>query len=373
MIKSFLIITNIPTPYRESFFSALSTNLKKINFSFFVIYFSKKEPNRSWTISPKKSLYKFKILNSIFLNFFGGLNYISLSPFFYWLKNKPTLTVLAGAWHYPSNILIVITSRLTNSKVFFWCESNSYSDINSNFFLKKLRSFYYQLNTFYLVPGVESFNYVRKLNKNSNITILPNAINDIYFLKVKKIVIDFNVNKYNFISISELSDRKGVVELINDFIELIYLGFLPSYSVLNICGSGKYEAYIKALSKKHKFIHFHGFMEEMKLMKLMSKSCAFILNTKLDPNPLVVNEACAMGLVPIVSNCAGNAREIAKISKDFNFTYNFGFLKQSIIKYSKVSECDLEIYARQLMNYSKMFNSENVAKKLINSIIKKTC
>ncbi len=364
-----LFVTNIPTPYRQAFFNEISRFFRDKSEKVAVCYMANSEANREWKVDFQKSDFEQFFMDSRSRSFFGIETYISITPFFLWLRTSPENTILAGAWHYPANFLIVIAARILKRKVWFWCESNKYTDKSKSYFLVILRSIFYKINKNYLAPGHMSYNYIKNLNSNATILFLPNAVESIFFNKqITSFIPNFTYNKFNFVTISELVDRKGVLELIEDFDYLINTKKIPYCSVLHICGSGILEYQVRKVSAKRPWIKFHGFKSGIDLIKIMQNCCGFILNTKLDPNPLVVNEACCLGLIPLISRRAGNAYDVTKISNSFDFTYEFGELKKSLEKYSITSSYALEEYSKEIKGYAGKFKSDEVARNLIESL-----
>lgn len=369
MTFNILLITNIPTPYRQSFFNSLSRQLSDVSGTLNVCYMASSEPNRNWKVNCQSKNFEQFFVGSRLRYFFGSETYLSIIPFYRWFWLSPEVTILAGAWHYPANIMIVIAAKLMRKKVWFWCESNRYTDNSKNFFLVKTRNIFYRITERFLVPGKSSYDYIRNLNQNSKILFLPNTVEDVFFdKKIVELTPNFAINKFNFVTVCELVDRKGVMELIEDFDFLVEAGKIPETAVLNICGSGVLESQVKKFAVGRPWIKYHGFKSSNELIKIMMCCCGFILNTKLDPNPLVVNEACCLGLIPILSRRAGNAYEISRISTNFDFTYEFGELKKSLEAYLLTKPHDLESYSCKIKRFASELQPDMVAKDLINSI-----
>ena len=110
---------------------------------------------------------------------------------------------------------------------------------------------------------------------------------------------------------SALTDRKGVVELSKAFQSL------PSAvrrgATLLFVGDGERRAELEALAAQSDgAMRVLGQLPSEEVRRVLWAADAFILNTRLDPNPLSAIEAAAAGLPVVMSAAAGNIHEIVE-------------------------------------------------------------
>jgi glycosyltransferase involved in cell wall biosynthesis len=113
------------------------------------------------------------------------------------------------------------------------------------------------------------------------------------------------------VQVSALSQRKGVVELAEKFLGL------PEAerrgAKLLFVGDGELRSQLNALAAESSgAIRVLGQLPPEEVRRLLWAADAFILNTRLDPNPLSAIEAAAAGLPIVMSAVAGNIREVVE-------------------------------------------------------------
>lgn len=365
------LVSNTPTPYRQDFYSELSKGAINRKMNFETVFFSAKEPNRTWKISIDSFSYKHRILNSKLFAIGNIETYISLTPFLIWLVKRPLLTILAGAWHYPSNILIAATSFLFRRKCYFWCEANEFTDKSTGRFTFILKKLFYSSCFGFLSPGPASDRYISKLASNKHIICVPNAIENSVFVSRDKSLHRIADQRDRYIFVGELSDRKGVLELVSAFNAAISRNILPPSTKLIISGDGPLRENITKLANDLKWLEYVGFRQGPELSSQWRSCGAFVLNTKLDPSPLVVNEAIAYGLVPIVSSRAGNSKDILMHSPDFNFIFEHGDLISALDKYARTPNENLIKYRNQLYEYGDRYRAAAIAEDFLHQALSK--
>jgi glycosyltransferase involved in cell wall biosynthesis len=114
------------------------------------------------------------------------------------------------------------------------------------------------------------------------------------------------------VQVSALTARKGVLELAQAFLAL------PSAerreAKLVFVGDGELRSQLEALAAKSSgALHVLGQLPPEEVRRVLWASDAFVLNTRLDPNPLSAIEAAAAGLPIVMSAAAGNIREIVEL------------------------------------------------------------
>jgi glycogen(starch) synthase len=105
--------------------------------------------------------------------------------------------------------------------------------------------------------------------------------------------------------------RKGVVELAEKFLALSEAE--RRGAKLLFVGDGELRNQLEALAAKSSgAIRVLGQLPPEEVRRVLWAADAFVLNTRLDPNPLSAIEAAAAGLPVVMSAAAGNIHEIVE-------------------------------------------------------------
>jgi glycosyltransferase involved in cell wall biosynthesis len=113
------------------------------------------------------------------------------------------------------------------------------------------------------------------------------------------------------VQVSALTDRKGVVELAGKFLALNEAE--RRGAKLLFVGEGDRRATLESLAGESEgAIRVLGQLPPEEVRRVLWAADAFILNTRLDPNPLSAIEAAAAGLPIVMSAAAGNIQEIVE-------------------------------------------------------------
>lgn len=305
-------ITNIPTPYRISMWNQLSQLLgnsqKKIN----VLFMNKKEPNRDWVIHEKIE-FSHKIWNMHIFQFFGI--YFRFSPSYVLSAVSGHEHIILGcSWNDLNVVSIAILKRLhiIKAKISFWTEAN-YLTIGARKegkFKSTVRKFI--LNSadgWYFIPGQMSLITLDKWGVNcaDRCVELPNLPHSSF---------DKNVNSWtgsgkNRPVITIVARLDEPIKGIKNY--LIGLGVNRISGVdINIIGSGPDEELYKKFVSDNKLndnVHFLGSLSVDGVIDFLTKTDILALPSFSDPSPLILVEACKIGLPLLVSNRCGNHYE----------------------------------------------------------------
>lgn len=315
-----VILTNIPTPYRTNFFNVLNQQLAIAKMGFHVLYCAETEPNRSWKFYPEQNSYPYTFLKGLHIN--AGNFYSHLNPLVIGSLNKlkPTFVIVAGSWNTPTMILATAYLKFCNSKTIFWSEGHVDSVGIKKGIIPFLRKKTYALFNAFAVPNKKSEDYVTDYLgiKNKKFIRLPNTVNDAFFLKKHPLNTESALreklglpDKKIAIQVSQLEDRKGVVELVKGWLNLNPA--ITNNWVLLLVGNGNKWDEISALintGNGNNTIKLVGQVKPEEVRDILHIADLFILATKSDPNPLSPIEAAFAGLPLIVSVKAGNVKEI---------------------------------------------------------------
>lgn len=372
-----LIISNIATPYRCAFFSNLSTMLSQRGYELFVLFCAKNEKNRDWDPDKFKYDFNYAVLPHFTITIFNihfHFNYKFLKKIKLF---NPTHTILAGSWNLPTNMFLLIFFRKVLGKCLFWSESHVYSTKNKLFIVNYLRNFFYGRFNFFLVPNNLSKDFV-KLNVQgvSKIFYLPNTVDQsIFKLSIKSTLalserFDFLNDKINVVQVSQLEQRKGVIELIESFIQLP-LEFRNNFNLI-LVGNGPNKDIVQKKIKGVNNIFLIEYLTQTELSELYKKCNFFVLSSFKDPNPLSPVEAVFSGKVIFVSKYLGNVKELIPdhleslhvFDPDFEFSDIFYTMSSLFVNSDDLQRVQIELYN----NVSKGWDITNVCSNLISDL-----
>jgi glycosyltransferase involved in cell wall biosynthesis len=329
-----LIISNIPTPYRCYFFSFLSSLLESKGGRLLVLFTAKNENNRDWNPDTFKFDFNYEFLPSITLSLFE--THFHFNVFFKKkiLMFKPTHTILAGSWNSPINMYMLVFSKNSLGKILFWSESHIYSTRYKFILIKLLRKYFFNKIDFFLVPNTLSQNFViLNSSKPKTFIYLPNTVDQNIFNESNSINsfidnfgIDF-IGKINVIQVSQLEKRKGVIELINNFLDLPK-DFQDNFNLI-IVGNGPLKNTVNDLISNNKNIYIFEYLPQSKIAELYKKCDYFILSSFKDPNPLSPIEAVFANKIIFISQYLGNSNELMpdELKEKLFFDPNLDFRK----------------------------------------------
>jgi glycosyltransferase involved in cell wall biosynthesis len=151
------------------------------------------------------------------------------------------------------------------------------------------------------------------------VVTLPNAIDARFFARPSatsrqeaRLYLGLEGEGRVLVQVSALTARKGVLELANAFLEL------PAAerhgAKLLFVGEGDQRSRLEALAAgSGGAIRVLGQLPPEEVRRVLWAADAFVLNTRLDPNPLSAIEAAAAGLPILMSAAAGNIREVVEV------------------------------------------------------------
>ena len=316
------ILTNTPTPYRIPFFNALQQALAKQHGSLSVTYCAFREPHRQWHIDLENQHYSWKILPGIHPSIRGFYPHINPSVLYHLYQEAPDFLLVAGAWNTPTMMIANWLSWKRKAKTLFWSEGHAHAVRYKGGAIAKLRRHSLQRYDGFAVPNIRSKDYVQsEVGKDKPVLILPNTVHEETYTAVNQIPksearqkLDIETNKTVFIFIGRLEDRKGVLELLHGL--EIARKHSPQQIELLIIGTGSLSKQLqKNIDKKKLPAKLLGHLEGEHMCTALAASDAFILPTKLDPNPLTPIEAAFAGLPLLLSRQAGNVQDLITSEK----------------------------------------------------------
>jgi glycosyltransferase involved in cell wall biosynthesis len=319
---SLVVLTNIPTPYRTAFFDALAEEAARAGKRFHVLYCAKTEPGRHWPYEPSKMKHAHTVLRGFHPSLTGIHAHLNPGVLAELNLLKPDTLLIAGSWNTPTMLVAGLNIYSPAPRRFFWSEGHADAALHKSGLIAWLRRRVYRTFDGFAVPNAKSADWaIAQAGGPRQVVTLPNAIDANFFARPSAVSrqearrqLGLEREGRVLVQVSVLSARKGVLELANAFLglpaaerrgaKLLFVGEGEQRSRLETLAAGS-EGAIRVL----------GQLPPKEVRRVLWASDAFVLNTRLDPNPLSAIEAAAAGLPIVMSAAAGNIREVVEEPK----------------------------------------------------------
>ena len=315
---SLVILTNIPTPYRTAFFDALAEEAARAGKRFHVLYCAKTEPGRHWPYDASKIRHAHTVLRGFHPSLTGIHAHLNPGVLAELNLLKPDTLILAGSWNTPTMLIAGLNITSPHPRRFFWSEGHADAALHKTGLIAWLRRRMYRTFDGFAVPNAKSADWaLSQAGGPRPIVTLPNAIDAKFFARPSgaraeaRRVLGLEGEGRVLVQVSALTGRKGVLELAKGFLAL------PSAerreAKLVFVGDGELRPQLEGLAAESAgAIRVLGQLPPEEVRRALWAADAFVLNTRLDPNPLSAIEAAAAGLPIVMSAAAGNVREIVE-------------------------------------------------------------
>jgi glycosyltransferase involved in cell wall biosynthesis len=319
---SLVILTNIPTPYRTAFFDALAEEAARAGKRFHVLYCAKTEPGRHWPYDASKIRHAHTVLRGFHPSLAGVHAHLNPGVLAELNLLKPDTLIIAGSWNTPTMLIAGLNIYSPHPRRFFWSEGHADAALHKAGLIAWLRRRMYRAFDGFAVPNAKSAEWaLAQAGGPRPIVTLPNAIDAKFFARPSagaradsRRTLGLDGEGRVLVQVSALTERKGVIELAKAFLAL------PSVerraAKLLFVGEGELRPQLEALAAESAgAIRVLGQLPPEEVRRVLWASDAFVLNTRLDPNPLSAIEAAAAGLPIVMSAAAGNIREVVEAPK----------------------------------------------------------
>jgi glycosyltransferase involved in cell wall biosynthesis len=317
---SLVILTNIPTPYRTAFFDALAEEAARAGKRFHVLYCAKTEPGRHWPYDPLRMKHAHTVLRGFHRSLTGIHAHLNPGVLAELNLLKPDTLLVAGSWNTPTMLIAGLNIYSPHPRRFFWSEGHADAALHKGGLIAWVRRRVYRTFDGFAVPNAKSAEWaLEQAGSPRPIVTLPNAIDAKFFARPSagaraesRQALGLEAEGRVLVQVSALTERKGVLELAEKFLAL------PEAerrgAKLLFVGDGELRGALDALAAKSAgAIRMLGQLPPEEVRRVLWAADAFILNTRLDPNPLSAIEAAAAGLPIVMSAAAGNVREVVEV------------------------------------------------------------
>jgi glycosyltransferase involved in cell wall biosynthesis len=316
---SLVVLTNIPTPYRTAFFDALAEEAARAGKRFHVLYCAKTEPGRHWPYDSAKMKHAHTVLRGFHPSLTGIQAHLNPGVLAELNLLKPDTLLIAGSWNTPTMLTAGLNIYSPAPRRFFWSEGHADAALHKSGLIAWLRRRVYRTFDGFAVPNAKSAEWaLAQAGSARPVVNLPNAIDAKFFARpsvesrqVARRHLGLEGEGRVLVQVSALTARKGVLELANAFLGLSAAE--RRGAKLLFVGEGELREELEGLAAQSAgTIRLLGQLPPEEVRQVLWAADAFVLNTRLDPNPLSAIEASAAGLPIVMSAAAGNITEIVE-------------------------------------------------------------
>jgi len=316
---SLVVLTNIPTPYRTAFFDALAEEAARAGKRFHVLYCAKTEPGRHWPYDASKMRHAHTVLRGFHPSLAGVHAHLNPGVLAELNLLKPDTLLVAGSWNTPTMLVAGLNIYSPAPRRFFWSEGHADAALHKSGQIAWLRRRVYRTFDGFAVPNARSAEWaLAQAGSARPVVNLPNAIDAAFFKRPSgdarsqaRQKLGFPVEGRVLVQVSALTERKGVLPLAQAFLGLSDADGAGARLV--IVGEGEQRTELEGLAAQSAgSIRLLGQLSPEEVRQVLWAADAFVLNTRLDPNPLSAIEASAAGLPIVMSAAAGNITEIVE-------------------------------------------------------------
>ena len=369
---SLVVLTNIPTPYRTAFFDALAEAAACAGKRFHVLYCAKTEPGRHWPYDPSKMKHAHTVLRGFHPSLTGIQAHLNPGVLAELNLLKPDTILLAGAWNTPTMLIAGLNIYSPAPRRFFWSEGHADAALHKSGLIAWLRRRVYRTFDGFAVPNAKSAEWaIAQAGSARPVVNLPNAIDAAFFKRPSGDARSSARQKLGLpaegrvlVQVSALTERKGVLPLAKTFLGLSDADRAGARLVF--VGEGEQRSELEVLAAQSAgSIRLLGQLPPEEVRQVLWAADTFVLNTRLDPNPLSAIEASAAGLPVVMSAAAGNVSEIVEVP-------NAGFIirdpadpTEALRSVLSASDAELAVMGVRAAANAQRFDATAVARSLI--------
>lgn len=320
MTKTFVVVHNIPSPYRIHLFSVLGERLHTRGISLHVHFMARLHQDRPhWMLENETLPFSHTFWPDVGPTV-RGMRWHLNPGLVRKLRNQPCDYLLVGGlWDSFTNMLI---SGLAKRAVgIAWLEGNTKTTGRTGGLALAFKQLLLRRYQFVAVPGIEGRDYLQLLIPGTDsppyTLILPNIVDERKFTPKWQTTADdrqavysrFNVAPQDKLAVwpARLVAAKGIVE----FLSVVPSQALTGWKLL-LLGEGPLKENVQNIVQSRgleKNVVLSSYVGYDEMPKIYGAADLFLLPSISDPNPLSVVEAMFTGLPILVSDHIGNYPE----------------------------------------------------------------
>jgi glycosyltransferase involved in cell wall biosynthesis len=327
-MKGLVFLTNIPAPYRCTFYNELAKESARNGVGLTVLYCARTEPNRHWQISPSAFLHEAVFLDRGFHPTIRGVSFhFNLGVGLVLRGLQPDLVVCAGSWNMPTNWLALRAARAIRARTVFWSEGHADAVRHPAGPVAWMRRRFLRAYDAYAVPNRRSADWIlSEAGQKRPVVLLPNTVDGEFYRRRDARERQLARNKLGIpastrllVQVSGLEPWKGVRELLTAFVSL--RSELATGAMLVLLGDGSLRGNLErgidaaGCADRVKVV---GHVDQERVREWLMAADAFVLNSFLDKNPLAPIEASFAKLPLLLSARVGNHDELLTAATGFS-------------------------------------------------------
>jgi glycosyltransferase involved in cell wall biosynthesis len=313
-----VLLTNIPTPYRISFFDVLADVLETRNCELLVLYCAESEPNRQWKIEPAAIRHAHRILPGMHLTLRKGYFHLNTGVLKELSSHPPRWLVVGGAWHMPTALLAIASPAVRSSAKILWSEGHADAVLHRKGAIAAVRRRVYARYQAVAVPNARSGEFaLAEIGADRPVLPLANTVDEDFYRPPSSSEaaearrrLGVEEDQRVLVTVCQLVDRKSVLELASAFRDMNRTATSPRLLVFVGDGERREELEQIARSLRTDEIRIAGHLAMEDVRRWLWAADGFVLATRSDPNPLSPIEASLAGLPLILSSKSGNVDEL---------------------------------------------------------------
>ncbi len=366
-----LILHNLATSYYKNIlFNSLYGKFK----DFKVIHLAETQSNRKWEIDLSYLCYPYEVL------FKGNVDDVPVSKLvkkiLKTLKKESFEIVYLGGYSEIAYWTALFYSKIKGKKIIVEMDSNEYNLRKKKFYKELLKRVFIKMCDYGITYGKLSKNYLVDLGMpEDRIIIKPNITDNEFWLKEGKkyrarrdeLILKFGFKEKNFIYVGRFSKEKNLFFMLKVFAMAKEETGDEKWGLIIVGDGPLREELIKfAKDKNIKDVFFVPFKQKKELPLYYAVSDVFILPSLSEPWGIVINEAMASGVIPLVSERCGAVDLVENGKNGFIFNpLDESELKEKMITIMKLPYEKLEAIKRNNLKKIKKFFPSYASDKII--------
>jgi glycosyltransferase involved in cell wall biosynthesis len=233
-------------------------------------------------------------------------------------KRKHDVVIIGGCSDFTTQVSYLF-GKVLGIPVILWSEQTNSVQTLINSFNYPIKKHIISNSNAVIVPGVEAKEFHKSMGATeSDIYFAPNIIDNNKYIEEPskfrshtenlKSVYDFN-GKTVFLFLGQLIWRKGIIELLSSYKRV--KDNRDDIALLTV-GDGPLRDKVEKRIQEENIqdVHLTGWVSEKQKLIFYGMADVFVLPTREDLAPLVLNEALAASLPIITTSAAGNAQDV---------------------------------------------------------------
>ena len=320
-MKQFVLVHNIPSPYRLFLFDVLASRLHQRNVDLLVHFMAKGHHDRpkDWESALGMTMFEHSFWWDCGPSISGKKWHFNPGLLRWLMRNRPEFLMVGGPWDSLTGVAASLFAR--RKKGICWGEGNTQSPGNLGAGLGEAKRFLLRRFDVFAVPGADGEKLARMIvgatGSRPRIVMLPNIVDDSKFKTaekfcastLKRMRMEFGVADDERLALwpARLIHNKGIP----DTLRLLDPEALRGWRIVLLGDGPQRDEVLRLIAQRGltSCVSLHSPIAYGDMPAAYACADLFMLPSLQDPNPLSVVEALHSGLPILVSNRIGNLPE----------------------------------------------------------------